>query len=168
MPQLEEAALKSLHRDPRTTDFAITVDAADGVITLRGVVETLESKQAAEQDALDTVGVSSVKNRLRVRTSEQLEDRVVADEIRRSLAADSYTNRYNITVAVSNGIALLQGTVDNNVQHSEAVLAASKVKGVVDILDRILVLGTPSVPPSARPGLTSLPSQPLYSVHDKC
>ncbi|MDX1630654.1 MAG: BON domain-containing protein, partial [Thermoanaerobaculia bacterium] len=67
---IEDALRDALVYDPRVlaTDLEITVDR--GIATLRGSVDNLRAKSAAEQTARNTIGVWSVRNRLKVRPDE--------------------------------------------------------------------------------------------------
>jgi len=50
----------------QTPERKINVDVVDGVVTLRGQVDTAEGKAEAERMAKETDGVKSVKNELKV------------------------------------------------------------------------------------------------------
>jgi osmotically-inducible protein OsmY len=52
--------------DTKTPERNINVDVLDGVVTLRGQVDTAEAKTEAERLAKETDGVKSVKNELKV------------------------------------------------------------------------------------------------------
>jgi hyperosmotically inducible protein len=56
--------------DGDLSPFNINVDTKDGVVTLRGTVKSMESKQEAEQIARDTSGVKEVQNMLQVEAGE--------------------------------------------------------------------------------------------------
>jgi osmotically-inducible protein OsmY len=52
--------------DGDLSPFNINVDTKDGVVTLRGTVKSMESKQEAERIARETSGVKKVDNMLQV------------------------------------------------------------------------------------------------------
>ncbi|HYW70129.1 MAG TPA: BON domain-containing protein [Pyrinomonadaceae bacterium] len=52
--------------DSQTPERKINVDVVDGVVTLRGQVDTAEGKTEAERLTKETDGVKSVKNELKV------------------------------------------------------------------------------------------------------
>ena len=56
--------------DGDLSPFNINVDTKDGVVTLRGAVESAESKEAAARIARDTAGVVRVDNMLEVEAGE--------------------------------------------------------------------------------------------------
>lgn len=74
--------------DPRVNAFNIDPDIVGSTVTLRGKVDNLKAKRAAEQDVKNTVGVSYVENRLKVRLDTWPNDAKVAESIRNALLRD--------------------------------------------------------------------------------
>jgi osmotically-inducible protein OsmY len=72
--EVRTAVEDALLFDPRVVSLAVTTRVDDGMVTLRGTVDNLKAKRAAERDAMRTVGVTSVRNRLRVRPEEPVSD----------------------------------------------------------------------------------------------
>jgi osmotically-inducible protein OsmY len=66
-PEIRRAVADALRYDPRLEPCGVQVRVAEGRVTLSGTVGTRESSRAAEDDALNTVGVTGVQNRLRIR-----------------------------------------------------------------------------------------------------
>jgi hyperosmotically inducible periplasmic protein len=56
--------------DPDTPARKINVDVVNGVVTLRGNIDSAEKKAEAERIATETEGVKSVKNQLKVAPSQ--------------------------------------------------------------------------------------------------
>jgi phosphate starvation-inducible protein PhoH len=69
--KLSQAVEARLVADERTRDAVIEVSSADGDITLRGSVDSEAIKEAAEQIAQTTPGVTLVTSELAVTTDEQ-------------------------------------------------------------------------------------------------
>jgi osmotically-inducible protein OsmY len=69
--EIGRAVKRALLYDPRVSSFDILPRVSGGVVTLRGTVDNLKAKRAAAVDARNTVGVSFVKNRLKVRPTHQ-------------------------------------------------------------------------------------------------
>lgn len=129
-------------RDPRVSSFNVTSVVDGSVVTLRGKVDNLKAKQAAAENARNTVGVSRVVNRLKVCPTQdpsatELES-AVADALRR----DPYVDRYEIDVNVVDDTAYLAGTVDSYFEKAQAEDAAARVNGVVSVSNAILVADT--------------------------
>lgn len=57
--ELRNAVEDALLYDPRVMSFNVDVDVDGSLVTLRGKVDNLKAKRAAEKDAKNTVGVSS-------------------------------------------------------------------------------------------------------------
>jgi osmotically-inducible protein OsmY len=127
--------------DPRVLSFNIDPEVRFGWVTLRGTVDNLKAKQAAEDLARHTVGVLGVTNRLKVRTPKMRADTEIAFDVRRALFRDPYTESYEIDVAVKDGTVTLSGTVDSYFERAEAVDLASRVRGVKEVKNRMLVAG---------------------------
>lgn len=135
--QIKKAVENALLADPRTNVFRISVQVKGRVVTLRGVVETLAAKRAAQQNSLNTMKVIAVKNRLKVNPNQEIEDSRIAEDVRDALASDPSVDRYQINVQVIGGIAYLTGVVDTLFEKAEAEFAASQVKGVVDVKNQL-------------------------------
>ncbi|NGZ02754.1 MAG: hypothetical protein CV090_06860 [Nitrospira sp. WS238] len=125
--------------DPHVWAFDPDVQVRFGIVTLRGVVDNLEAKQAAETDAYHTIGVKSVRNYLKVRPVQHVDDETIARQIRIRLSNNPAVDRFEIGVSVLDGVVHLTGEVDSDTQIARALATAAKVKGVVDVKNRLKV-----------------------------
>ena len=80
-----------------------------GTVTLKGVVDNLAARRAAEQDARNVIGVRRVKNYLKVRpdvipTNEELETRVAL-----ALSNDPFVERWDVDINAFSGSVYLSG-----------------------------------------------------------
>jgi osmotically-inducible protein OsmY len=135
--QIEKAVKDAFIYDPRVYSFDIDVDVTAGVALLSGVVNNLKAKIAAEHDAENTIGVSYVRNNIKVRPkviplSKELESRV-SD----ALLENAYIDRFDINVSVSNGIIYLSGQVNTSWEKNLAERVAEGVKGAVVVVNNI-------------------------------
>lgn len=137
--ELREAVKDALLHDPRVMSFNVDVDVVGRMVTLRGEVDNLKAKRAAEQDAKNTVGVSYVDNRLKVWLDMWPDDSKVAGDIRNALRRDPHVERFEVTVTVIDGTAHLYGTVDSYFEKNRADDVASRVTGVLDVENHLLV-----------------------------
>lgn len=137
--EVRDAVKDALIHDPRVMSYNVDVGVAGSMVTLRGEVDNLKAKRAAEQNAKNTVGVSYVDNRLKVRLDSWPADLEVADDIRAALLRDPYVERFEVTVTVIDGTAHLYGTVDSYFEKNRADDVASRVTGVVDVENHLLV-----------------------------
>lgn len=135
--EIAKAIDDALLLDPRVMSFNVSVSVRDAAATLRGTVDNLGAKRAAEQVARNTVGVGRVKNRLKVRPAEDRDSEDIAKDIRGAFARDPYVERYEIVVDVVNGVAYLRGTVDSTFEKRRAGDLASRVNGVEVVNNRL-------------------------------
>lgn len=128
--------------DPRVKAFNIDVDVEGSIATLRGKVDNLKAKRAAAENARNTVGVSRVVNRLKVRPVAALMDKQIEEDIRQALTRDPYVERYDISVDVVDNTAYLSGAVDSYFEKAQAEDAASRVTGVEEVSNALTVTNT--------------------------
>jgi len=134
------AALRSaLAINPRVESFNVNVTVDDGVATLTGQVDNLEAKDAASEEALDTLGIWRVKNHLRVRPSDTRTDSAIAQDVREMLDTALYVDDEGITVTVAGGLVYLGGEVESEFAKERAESVASGVAGVIAVDNNLQV-----------------------------
>lgn len=136
---IRDAIEDALLYDPRVSSFNVKTSVDMRTVTLRGVVDNLKAKNAAEEDARNTVGVNFVKNRIKVRPVKEIKDETVESNVVSALARDPYVERFEIFVNVVDGMVYLTGTVDNYFEKSQAEDVASRVNGVIGVVNNIEV-----------------------------
>jgi osmotically-inducible protein OsmY len=125
--------------DTRVLSFQPDIDVDAGIVTLTGEVSNLAAKKVAGEDALNTTGVWKVNNYLHVRPKELLPDVELANRIRQAIDRDPYVERHEIDVTVRNGKAYLYGTVDSKFERRQTYDVTSRIKGVIDVQNNIVV-----------------------------
>lgn len=132
--EIEAAINDAALYDPRVFSFKITPEANNGWVTLRGTVDNLKAKTAAEKLAESTYGVTGVTNRIKVvDTGIQPTDSEIKANINTALWNNTITESWEVDVTVNNGIVTLDGTVDSYLEKMEAEWVASGVEGVNEI-----------------------------------
>jgi osmotically-inducible protein OsmY len=135
---IEKAVRDAITYDPRVRSSQVRVAVAKGTITLTGTVDNLFAKRAAERDAWNTVGVSSVVNRVRVDVPSPT-DSELARRIRRIFSWDVYVGPFGVNVRVTDGIAHLTGKVDSNFEKARADDLAAATFGIKGVQNNIKV-----------------------------
>ena len=138
-PEVRKAVEDALLYDPRVVSLAVTTRVDDGMVTLRGTVSNLKAKRAAERDAMNTVGVTSVRNRLRVRPQEPVGDEKLERKANAAITRDPYLETHEITVNVAGGTARLYGSVDSFFEKARAEDAVSAVEGIQIVDNKVTV-----------------------------
>jgi osmotically-inducible protein OsmY len=135
---LERYVTEELHWDPKIDDKAIAVSADDGVVTLRGTVGSLHEKLDAKKDAERVAGVTRVENKLEVRilNRDRRADADLRGAVLQALMLNSLVPR-SIDAKVDDGLVRLTGEANWQYQREEADSVASKVHGVVTVLNEV-------------------------------
>lgn len=136
--QLKETLRLEFNEDSRLTPLKITIETSSGQVTLRGSVLSYYQKQIAEQDARDVIGVSGVTNLLEVNATER-DDDAIQNDVESEIKTDYALNSYGINVQVKEGCATLSGTVNTLYDKTRARIIASRVLGVKDVVNNIVV-----------------------------
>lgn len=138
--KIKEAVDTAIFQDPRVLSTKVNTRVDNGVVTLTGKVNYLSAKQAAAQDARNTVGVIRVKNQIKVTppvevgTSEELEQKIM-----NRFQRDAYVDTFDITVTALGGIVNLYGMVDSYYEKARAENLASEVRGVYSVNNNLTV-----------------------------
>ncbi len=138
--EIQKAVTDAFLYDPRVLSFNPKVTASYGTVTLSGVVDNLKARRAAESDARNTLGVTRVRNHLKVRGQTPPPDAEIAKSIQAAFARDSYVETNEVTVSVVNGKATLSGQVDSSYEKWQADDIASGIKGVDDVQNNLTVV----------------------------
>jgi hyperosmotically inducible protein len=140
---------RRLTADPDVKRVKIDVDTINGVVTLRGKVDSQTQKVQAERIAQNTDGVRRVINELVVDAEDDADsdddgdlDRAdvnIKTEIGRHMSADEDVRRVNIDIDVKDGVVTLSGVVHNETERMEAERVAREVKGVREVKNDLIV-----------------------------
>lgn len=141
--ELEAALDDALELDPRVAAFDVEADVSGSLVTLRGVVDNLKAKRAAERDALGTVGISRVRNHLKVRPAVERSDEAIRRDVVAALERDPFVERAELAVHVDDGIVRLQGAADSFFEKGHADDLAARVNGVTDVVNEVGVVDRP-------------------------
>lgn len=137
---IEDEVADEFVADPAVPQGRIDVISAEGIVTLRGIVDDLLDKERAERVAMMVKGVRGVVNELEVRpyierTPAQLRGDVVA-----ALRLDPAAEPLEVDVAVTApGAVRLTGTVDSNTEKRLVGRIAKSVLGVTNVENEVEV-----------------------------
>jgi osmotically-inducible protein OsmY len=135
--EMKAALNDALLYDPRVSSFNVDVDVTGSIVTLRGKVDNLKAKRAAANVARNTVGVSAVTNRLKVRGGMELSADEIQSNLIDALQRDPIVDRFDLNVDVIGQTAYLSGQVDSYYQKGQADDIASRTRGVHDVVNTI-------------------------------
>jgi hyperosmotically inducible protein len=134
----------ALFADARVKGRQINVETKNGVVMLRGKVDSDEAKTAAEETAKSIDGVKSVKNELQVvapakRKVVEEKDDAITDRVKREIAKDSRLSKSSIDVKTNAGVVSLTGDVPDITSSAKASWTAWKVVGVKSVKNDLTV-----------------------------
>lgn len=132
----------ALYSDERVKGTQINVDTKDGVVHLRGKVDSSEAKAAAADVAKGIEGAKSVKNDLQVvapsaRKAVDATDKDIAKTVETRLKKD--TNLKKVDVRADGGVVTLTGEVPNLTSSARASEMARGVGGVKSVKNELTV-----------------------------
>jgi osmotically-inducible protein OsmY len=138
--QVQRAVQDALLYDPRLCGSEITVHVRGGAVSLLGSVSTLSARQAASEDAENTLGVRRVINHLKVKPAADWPgDAAVTRRATEALARDAVLSWFDLQVSSHFGKVYLRGEVDNSFQKYRAAAVVANVPGVLRVINRITV-----------------------------
>jgi osmotically-inducible protein OsmY len=139
---LADVVIANLDDDPRIPEsLEIAVAADDGIVTLRGTVESFSQRRAAGQDAKRVAGVFDVDNQLKVSLTGA--NRRDDDEIRgaalQNLIWDVEVPSDFVDVKVNDGWITLKGDVSYQFESDAAYDDVASLYGVLGVTNEIVV-----------------------------
>lgn len=140
---IEQAILDAARYDARVVGFRIEPEVTAGMVLLRGTVDNLEARRAAEQVARNTVGVVAVKSYIKVSPKRPVENAALADHVLRVLMRNPITAGYEVRTTADLGTVTLTGTVERYFEKVEAENVAESVPGVIEVKNELEVRHTP-------------------------
>ncbi len=132
----------ALYSDERVKGTQIHVDTKDGVVHLRGKVDSAEAKTAAADVAKGIDGAKSVKNDLQVvapsaRKAVEASDKDIAKSVETRMKKDA--NLKKVDVRADSGVVTLTGEVPNITASAHASEMARGVAGVKSVKNELTV-----------------------------
>ncbi len=137
--EISEAIRLAAALDPRVKSFNLETQVDSGVVTLKGMVDNLRARNAAQQLAQDTVGVASVHNELKVEPKTPVGKRKLEAEIKDALFRNPITEGYEIHAGLENGVVTLTGKVDSYAEKAEADEVVSGIVGAIRVVNELEV-----------------------------
>jgi osmotically-inducible protein OsmY len=144
--EIEAMVRDQLYWDSRVEEKRIQVEVEDAVVTLSGEVASVVEMRVAVNDARKIPSVRFVENELLVRLPQpSAEDRVLAAAIRSVLNLNQEIDVSELDVTVRAGEAVLEGSVESLAEKLKAEELAGEVRGVVNVVDKIVVVPTEKI-----------------------
>ncbi len=137
--QIKQSVYDALMYDPRVTPSKIEVEVDENVVSLMGSVTNYRAREAAQEDARNTIDVARVFNYLKVRPDLVVDDQEIRDYVANAIKRDPYIERFHVDLTVINGKVYLNGAVDTKFDKARVEQIAGRQPGVVDVSNNIVV-----------------------------
>jgi len=134
----------ALAADSRVKGRHVDVKTKQGVVMLRGKVDSTEAKQAAADITKLLDGVKTVKNDLEVVAPSKREvveekDEVITARVKKKIAKDAHLKKADIAVQTNAGVVSLTGEVKDITTSALASWTAWFVPGVKSVKNDLTV-----------------------------
>jgi hyperosmotically inducible protein len=141
---LTSKAKIALFADARVKGSEVNVETTQGLMMIRGKVDSDAAKQAAEGIAKGIDGVKSVKNELQVVAPSKREaiddkDDAITTRVNDQIAKDSYLKKAGIHAQTNAGVVSLSGEVQDLMSSAQASWIAWQVPGVKSVKNDLTV-----------------------------
>jgi hyperosmotically inducible periplasmic protein len=147
----------ALYQDLRYMGRRLSVDTTEGVVTLRGKVDSDADRLAAADIARSVEGVKDVRNDLIVvpaarRAQVEATDGRISRLIKDQLKQDPQLQSERIDARVDVGVVTLTGEVGNSAASARASELARGVPGVLSVNNELVNLARPELQGTPEPG----------------
>ncbi|SDG42082.1 BON domain-containing protein [Mucilaginibacter sp. P25] len=139
--EIQKDVMDELKWHPILHDAEIKVSVKKGVVTLCGQVDTYGRKLAAENAARKVAGVKALAENIQIGVSPayNTNDGVIAEAVLHALKWHTGIPEDSIKVKVENGIVMLEGEVEWDVQRNSASTAIQHLHGVKAVNNSITI-----------------------------
>jgi hyperosmotically inducible protein len=145
----------ALFADERVSALQVSVETTNGIVTLRGKVDSFESRAAAMEIAKETDGVKGVRNVLQVvapspRAAVDINDKEINGNVQHGLAADTELKDAKIDARVDSGVVTLTGEVSSIAVSARASEIIGRVPGVRAVKNDLTYASRSSLSPELQ------------------
>jgi osmotically-inducible protein OsmY len=148
--RIQRQVLDELRWDTRVKETDVGVEVHSAVVTLTGTVDSWTARLAAQDAAHRVADVLDVANELDVTLPGSLRrtDTDIAQAVRTALDWDVLVPQERIQTTVSDGVVMLEGSVDYWSQYDDAERCVRNLAGVREVKNLITVEPLAEVKPS--------------------
>ena len=141
---LTSKAKIALFADARVKGSEINVETTQGMMMIRGKVDSDAAKQAAEDITKKLDGVKSVKNELQVvapakREATDDKDEAITTRVNEQISKDASLKKAGIHAQTNAGVVSLSGEVQDFMTSAQASWIAWQVSGVKSVKNDLTV-----------------------------
>ncbi len=132
--QVKDAIMTALMKDGMSD---INVNVRKGIASISGIVDVLNDRTKVEYVISRIPGVKKVENNLVIATDGDIGDDKITEMVVKKLSDNP--DLMEIGVEVNKGIVLLMGRIENIAGERKAMVLASRVVGVKEVISRLKI-----------------------------
>jgi osmotically-inducible protein OsmY len=136
--EIAQAAVNALAWSATVPKNRITIAVADGIVTLKGIVEWQYQKDGALRAVRDLKGVKGIVANITVQPQIKIEN--IRTKIEEAFKRSAEIDARRVNVSVLDGKVILSGNVHSLAEREEARRAAWAAPGVALVEDRLAVV----------------------------
>ncbi|MBI2939340.1 MAG: BON domain-containing protein [Chloroflexi bacterium] len=153
--EVRDKVIHTLVADSSIDETAITVEVQNGVVTLRGMVDSITKKRLPGALCWWIPGVRDVRNELTVLHPEDDSEDLLAEAVELVLDKDPLVDETGVTVITHDGLVRLIGTVASQIARDAAEQDAWAVPGTRRVQNDLEIVSPPAplsetTPPAPR------------------
>jgi len=140
---IKQAIIDQLTWDSSVNSNNVLVNVRDGKVELRGNVENMAARMAAERNAQQVKGVLAVDNRLEIKFppgSSLPDDAELKTQVEDLLSWSNEFNADHIEVACEGNVVTLSGSVETYWEKQHAYHVVAAIKGVLEVNNELSVV----------------------------
>jgi osmotically-inducible protein OsmY len=118
---------------------SVNAEVRDGHVTLRGEVEWMYQREAAEREVRDVTGVKSVINIISIKPRFKVMPSEIEQRVEEAIKRNADLDASSIWATTSNGVVHLHGHVHSVWEKKIAEEAAASAPGVEEVDNEIMV-----------------------------
>ncbi|CCO07487.1 BON domain-containing protein [Desulforamulus hydrothermalis] len=123
-------------------DYGIKVQVQEGEVHLMGLVDTLHERRQLHELVSRVPGIRSIENGVAISTDGQINDGEVTAEVYEELK-NNRVNLKNIGAESIGGTVYLRGRAASQAEIQNAMEAASRARGVRDVISQVSLSAGP-------------------------
>ncbi|WP_018086565.1 BON domain-containing protein [Desulfurispora thermophila] len=136
--QLLERVQQLLDSDADIRAYGLNAEMSNDLLQITGIVDTLADKKKVD-GLLARYGISTYRNDVTISTDGAINDRAVMFEVSEELSADPRVDLKHVGVKSIKGNVYLVGTVHDPDEERAAIEAASRARGVKNVISQLKV-----------------------------
>ncbi|MFP4458708.1 MAG: BON domain-containing protein [Candidatus Zixiibacteriota bacterium] len=139
MKDVEDALETAIRYDPRVYPHDIDVEVREYTATLEGKVNSVQAAMAAEEDAINTLGVYAVENNIEIVPETNIDENQIKKYTQNAILWNPELEISDVNIIVNDNTVELHGRVEHRNHKKIANDIASNIVGVKEVVNNIQI-----------------------------